>query len=148
MERRKIHPSMDMAILLAAGTGMRMRPITLKTPKPLVKVHGLPLIETVIQGLLHVSIKEIYIVVGYLGEQFQYLTKKYPGITLLQNEEYSYKNNISSIFAARDVLGKANTFICEGDLLIKDFSLFEIPVEHSFYMIYKTVIQVPKMGFS
>jgi CTP:phosphocholine cytidylyltransferase-like protein len=134
MERRKIHPSMDMAILLAAGTGMRMRPITLKTPKPLVKVHGLPLIETVIQGLLHVSIKEIYIVVGYLGEQFQYLTKKYPGITLLQNEEYSYKNNISSIFAARDVLGKANTFICEGDLLIKDFSLFEIPVEHSFYM--------------
>ena len=64
MERRKIHPSMDMAILLAAGTGMRMRPITLKTPKPLVKVHGLPLIETVIQGLLHVSIKKFILLLA------------------------------------------------------------------------------------
>ena len=61
------------AILLAAGFGSRMRPITLNTPKPLVMVHGKRIIESIIEALIAVDIKEIYIVRGYLGEQFDVL---------------------------------------------------------------------------
>ena len=55
---------------MAAGFGSRMQPVTLTTPKPLVKVNGMRMIDTVIQGLHHNGIQEIYIVAGYLKEQF------------------------------------------------------------------------------
>jgi CTP:phosphocholine cytidylyltransferase-like protein len=124
----------EIAILMAAGMGSRMRPITSKQPKPLVKVNNIPIIETIIEGLRQIDIKEIYIVTGYLGEQFSYLTKKYNNITLIENREYSYKNNISSIYAVNNILGTANCFICEADLLVYDSSIFKREYSHSQYM--------------
>ena len=52
------------AIIMAAGIGSRMQAVTLKTPKPLVKVNGTRMIDTVIRGLHNNGINEIYIVVG------------------------------------------------------------------------------------
>ena len=68
---------------MAAGKGTRMRPISFKTPKPLIRVHGVPMIETAIIALHQNGINEIYIVVGYLSEQFNYLTVKYNNIHLI-----------------------------------------------------------------
>lgn len=108
----------EIAILMAAGLGMRMRPLTERVPKPLVTVQGVPLIETVITALEQRKVKNIYVVVGYLKEQFSYLTKKYENVELIENKEYLKKNNISSVYAVGDILGSADCFICEADLYI------------------------------
>lgn len=123
----------EIAILLAAGLGTRMLPLTKTIPKPLIKVQGTPLIETVIEGLERRNVKKIYIVIGYLGEQFQYLLEKYPNIELVENKEYIKKNNISSLWVMGDLLGSANCFICEADLYISETDIFQKAGKESCY---------------
>jgi CTP:phosphocholine cytidylyltransferase-like protein len=123
----------ETAILMAAGMGTRMRPLTEDTPKPLIKVNGTAMIETVIACLRKRGIEEIYIVTGYLGGQFESLKEKYPGITLIENPVYDTHNNISSVYAACDILGESDTFICEADLYISDPNLLCAKLEGSCY---------------
>lgn len=123
----------DVAILMAAGMGTRMRPLTERVPKPLIRVFGKPMIETVIDGLLTRPVDEIYVVTGYLGDQFGYLAEKYPQVRLIANTDYLNKNNISSIYAAREVLDKGNCFICESDLYVADNSIFRKELKKSCY---------------
>ena len=60
----------ERAIIMAAGLGNRMKPVTLHTPKPLIKVNGKRMIDTIVEALHKHGINEIYVVVGYLKEQF------------------------------------------------------------------------------
>lgn len=104
------------AIIMAAGLGSRMHPVTLTTPKPLVKVNGTRMIDTVIQALHHNGIYEIYVVVGYLKEQFFDLETQYPGVKIIENPYYNTCNNISSLYVARQYLN--DVIILDGDQII------------------------------
>ena len=101
---------------MAAGFGSRMQPVTLTTPKPLVKVNGMRMIDTVIQGLHHNGIQEIYIVAGYLKEQFYALETQYPGVKIIENPYYDTCNNISSLYVAREDL--VYLMFLDGDQII------------------------------
>lgn len=109
------------AIFLAAGFGSRMVPITLNTPKPLVLVHGKRIIESLLDAVVKAEISEIIIVTGYLGEQFEVLSKKYPNIKFVHNEKYNEANNISSAYLIKDRF--ANSYVLESDLVLYNQSL-------------------------
>lgn len=119
------------AVIVAAGEGRRMRPVTLDTPKSLVRVNGVRLIDTVLRGLLANGITEIYVVVGYLKEQFQALTREYPSVTLIENPWYDSCNNISSLYAAREHLEDA--IITDADLIIRNPRVLAPHFERSGY---------------
>lgn len=106
------------AVFIAAGFGSRLVPITLNTPKPLVRVNGTRMIDTLLDAVVAAGIEEIYIVRGYLGEQFDQLRYKYPQIQFIENPVYNEANNISSALVARYLL--SNAYVFEADLFISN----------------------------
>lgn len=104
------------AVFIAAGFGSRLVPITLNTPKPLVRVNGTRMIDTLLDAVVNAGIEEIYVVRGYLGEQFDQLLYKYPNIKFIENPIYNEANNISSALIARSLL--QNAYVFEADLVL------------------------------
>ncbi len=104
------------AIIFAAGFGSRLAPVTLDTPKPLVRVNGVRIIDTLLDALTEKGITNITIVRGYKKEQFDRLLEKYPTIRFIDNPEFNTANNISSAIHAVDLIDRC--YLCEADLYI------------------------------
>ena len=119
------------AIIIAAGEGSRLRPVTLTIPKPLVPVNGIRLIDTSINALKKNGIHDIYIVAGYKKELFHEAYKNDPEITIIDNPYFLNGNNITSLYVARDYIPES--FIIEGDLRIFNESIFNPWVKYSGY---------------
>jgi len=119
------------AVLLAAGFGIRLFSGKSEEPKALLTVHGETLIERMIEQLCEVGVYEIYVVVGFEKERFEYLIDKY-GVTLIVNPEYAKKNNLHSLALAKDHL--ENAYIVPCDIRCKDnpFGNREL---YSWYMV-------------
>ncbi len=111
------------AVFIAAGFGSRLVPITLNTPKPLVRVNGKRMIDTLLDAVVSAGIEEIYVVRGYLGEQFDQLLYKYPNIKFIENNLYNEANNISSVMCARHLL--KNAYVLEADLVLSNPDIIE-----------------------
>ena len=111
------------AVFIAAGFGSRLVPITFNTPTPLVRVRGQRIIDGLLDACLEAGISDIYIVRGYLAEQFDQLLYKYPMIRFLENPIYNEANNISSSMCARYML--SNAYVLESDLLIKNHGIIK-----------------------
>lgn len=104
------------AVVMAAGFGSRMMPATADRPKPLVSVNGVKILETLLDALVAVGIKDITVVRGYKKERFDELLPKYPFLKLVDNDIYDKTNNISSAMAAIDDIDAC--YLCEADLYI------------------------------
>ena len=121
----------ERAVIMAAGVGKRMRPLTLETPKPLIRVNGIRIIDTVIRALHANKIHEIYVVTGYMKEKFRCLENEYPGVRLIENPYYDSYNNISSLYVAREFL--ENAMILDADQIIYNEKVLSRTFERSGY---------------
>lgn len=119
----------DNAIILAAGTSSRFAPLSYEKHKAMTVVKGEVLIERQIEQLRSSGISEIFIVVGYKAEQFEYLKEKY-GVVLIHNNDYKNRNNNASIWAAREIL--KNSYVCSADNYFSE-NPFESTVDDSYY---------------
>ena len=121
----------ERAIIMAAGVGERMKPITDETPKPLIKVNGTRMIDSVIDALHNNGITEIYIVIGHLKDKFDVLNEKYNDLIFIENPYYKTSNNISSLYMARNHI--KNSIILDGDQIIYDESILKPEFDLSGY---------------
>ena len=122
------------AIIMAAGKGERLRPLTLETPKPLIRVNGVRMIDSVILALHSQNIYEIYVVVGYKKEKFAELERQYPGLVLIENPYYESCNNVSSLFVAREHL--EDVIILDADQIIQNKGVLYPFFERSSYCCF------------
>ena len=122
------------AIIIAAGMGTRLNPITLSTPKPLVKIFGKPMIEKSIEYLLQEGIEEIVIVTGYMKDKFEYLRDKYKEVKLIYNPKYKEYNNIYSFYLVREFL--KDSYILDGDIYLTR-NIFKKEIDESKYFSKK-----------
>lgn len=104
------------AVILAAGLGSRLRPLTDTMPKPMVEVCGRPIITTILDGLLAAGIDDITIVCGWQKEKLFPLKEKYPMLAFVENPDFAVSNNIASILCAGERIEDA--LVVEGDLYI------------------------------
>lgn len=121
----------ERAIIMAAGMGTRLKPATDDTPKPMVKVNGVRMIDTVIDALHANGINEIHIVTGYLAGRFSEVKQKYPDVDILYNPYYETRNNISSMFVAREYL--QNAICVDGDQIIYNPEILSPYFDYSGY---------------
>lgn len=119
------------AVILAAGFGMRMVPINTEVPKGLLEVHGESLIERIIKQLHEAGVYEIYVVVGFMKERYEYLVNAF-GVKLVDNPEYATKNNLYTLSLAKDHLRNAYVIPCDIWCNRNPFNNNEM---HSWYMV-------------
>ena len=104
------------AVILAAGFGSRLHPLTNHIPKPMISVNGVRIIDTLLDALAQAEISEVHLIRGHLGEAFDALLEKYPALQLTDNPLFASSNNLSSALYAKKWL--QNAYICDADLLL------------------------------
>lgn len=122
-------------IILAAGMGTRLRPLTLNIPKSLIEIKGEALIERQIRFLREKGVEEIVVVTGYLAEKFEFLKDKYR-VTLIHNDKYDIYNNFYSMFLARHYL--ADAYVIDADNYLNDNFLSNHVENSTYFSAYKT----------
>ncbi|HEX4138683.1 MAG TPA: aminotransferase class I/II-fold pyridoxal phosphate-dependent enzyme [Bryobacteraceae bacterium] len=109
------------AVVLAAGVGGRMRPLTDTLHKCLLPIAGATILERIVDGLQSIAVEEILIVTGYLDGQIRdYLSERYPDFpfVFVHNERYRETNNIVSLSMAMERMTfDSDMILVEGDVL-------------------------------
>lgn len=122
------------ALILAAGMGTRMRPLTDDRPKCLVSVLGVPIVERQIRLLKEAGIDDIVLLSGYRADRLDYLKGKF-GVEIIPNPRYETVNNISSMFVALDRFG--DSFVLEGDVYMSEGCFLPRPEVSTYYSVWR-----------
>lgn len=110
------------AVILTAGVGSRIRPLTDNTPKPLLLINGKSILERMIDGILSVGIKEIIVITGYRANQItEFLNEKYPNVsfTFIHNDKYKITNTGYSMLLTKEAVGKEDFIKFDGDVVFE-----------------------------
>nr|WP_274542319.1 phosphocholine cytidylyltransferase family protein [Bradyrhizobium algeriense] len=113
-------------VILAAGFGSRLRPLTDLRPKPLVEVNGTPILYNALRNLEAVGVKEVTIVVGYRKDDIQYACGSRFGeleIKYVESSVFDRTGSAYSLWLARDTLRSGNCFLLEGDVFFEENAL-------------------------
>jgi NDP-sugar pyrophosphorylase family protein len=104
------------AVILAAGAGTRLRPLTEWIPKPLLPIHGTPILETLLRGLAAAGVREIRIVVGHLAEPVRRFVGDGGrfGVVVGFAEQPKPRGTADALLRVADFLDDA-TFVLAGD---------------------------------
>lgn len=122
------------AIILAAGMGTRLRPLTNDIPKCLVPVLGVPMVEQQIRFLHESGVRDIILVSGYKSEKLDYLIDKY-GVKIVANERFDTCNNIYSLYKVREFFG--DSFIIEGDVYMSSNPFSSLPLASTYFAAWR-----------
>lgn len=121
------------AIILAAGMGTRLRPLTNNRPKCLVEVNGVPMVERQIQFLNEIGVDDITLISGYKASSLDFLKNKY-GVDIVFNDRFDSCNNINSLYIVRERFH--DTYVLEGDVYM-DKNILLPAVSQSTYFARK-----------
>jgi len=131
------------AIILAAGRGIRLRPLTEDLPKPLVRINNTPILFQILSSLEKNNIKKCIIITGYKRRLIEKeITGHFPGkmdIEYIVNKKYRTTNNSYSLWLARQYLENFDTLLIEADVMADPgvFSLLSIGQRKSLWLADK-----------
>jgi NDP-sugar pyrophosphorylase family protein len=114
------------AVILAAGAGSRLRPLTDLRPKPLVEVNGTPILHNALRRLEAVGVQEVTIVIGYRKDAIQYACGKRFGklkIDYVESSVFDRTGSAYSLWLARDALLRGDIYLLEGDVFFEEDAL-------------------------
>ncbi|MFQ3453228.1 phosphocholine cytidylyltransferase family protein [Bradyrhizobium sp. UFLA01-814] len=114
------------AVILAAGFGSRLRPLTDLRPKPLVEVNGTPILHNALRNLGAVGVEEVTIVVGYRKDAIQYACgTHFAGVQIhyVESSVFDRTGSAYSLWLARDALLSGDSYVLEGDVFFEEDAL-------------------------
>jgi choline kinase len=121
------------AIILAAGIGSRISPLTKNKPKPLLEVCGKTIFERMVNNILSCGINEIVVITGYLENQIINFSKlKFPTVkfTFIRNDNYLDTNTAYSLLLAKKAVSSVDFLKFDGDVVF-EFEIIKRLVNHS-----------------
>ena len=105
----------DTAVILSAGLGTRMRPLTETTPKPLLPLAGRPILAHTLERLHEAGVTRIIVNAHYLADQIEEFLRPYPGVTVTHEGELQDTGGAITAMLAKNLLPDAPFYIINGD---------------------------------
>ena len=120
-------------IILSAGIGSRLRPLTEHSPKCLVKINGKEILRYQIESFIKNGISEIVLVTGYKGDMVSDFCEKnnFHQVKIIENKEYNSTNNMYSLHMAKEEVYGNDFLFCNGDVIYSSDIINQILAEEN-----------------